>query len=156
MVASFKLLLNELQYVISVNSPNTFLQLPNVFCRAGFSKSPNTFLQFSNVFRRTVFSKSPNTFLQISKIFHRLSSSTRLGLCSMEKTSLRSFPTCATGSALCVMGSRLWFLGHACSPYTCSGSVLDVMDYGLAEAMGVSSKLTARSLLILRINILWS
>ena len=43
-------------------------------------------------------------------------------------------PTRATGSALCVMGGRLWFLGHAYSSYTCTGSALDVMDYGLAKA----------------------
>ena len=37
-------------------------------------------------------------------------------------------------STLCVMGGRLWFLSHACSSYTCTGSALDVMDYGLAKA----------------------
>ena len=57
---------------------------------------------------------------------------------------------------LCIMGGQLWFLGHVCSSYTCMGSALDVMDYGLAEAMRVSSELTARTLLILRINTLWS
>ena len=40
------------------------------------------------------------------------------------------------GSALYVMGGWLWFLGHACSSYTCTGSALDFMDYRLAEAMG--------------------
>ena len=39
------------------------------------------------------------------------------------------------GSALYVMGGRLWFLGHAYSSYTCTGSTLDVMEYGLAKAM---------------------
>ena len=38
------------------------------------------------------------------------------------------------GSALYVMAGRLRFLGHACSSYTCMGSTLDVMDYGLAKA----------------------
>ena len=38
------------------------------------------------------------------------------------------------GSALCIMGGRLWFLGHACLSYTSTGSALDVMDYGLAKA----------------------
>ena len=38
------------------------------------------------------------------------------------------------GSALYVMGGRLWFLGHACSSYMCMGSTLDVMEYGLAKA----------------------
>jgi len=38
------------------------------------------------------------------------------------------------GSALCIMGGRLWFLGHAYFSYTCTGSALDVMDYGLSEA----------------------
>ena len=53
-----------------------------------------------------------------------------------RRPSFRSLPTRATGSALCVMGGRLRFLGYACSSYTCMGSVLDVMDYGLAVAMG--------------------
>ena len=38
------------------------------------------------------------------------------------------------GSALYIMGGWLWFLGHAYSSYTCTGSTLDVMDYGLAKA----------------------
>ena len=38
------------------------------------------------------------------------------------------------GSAPCVMGGRLRFLGHACYSYTCTGSALYVMDYGLAKA----------------------
>ena len=38
------------------------------------------------------------------------------------------------GSALYVMGGRLWFLGHACSSYMCMGSALDVMHYELARA----------------------
>ena len=55
-------------------------------------------------------------------------------LCSpWRRPSLRSLPTCAVGSALCVMGGRLWFLGHACSSYTCTGSTLNVIDYGLAK-----------------------
>ena len=36
-----------------------------------------------------------------------------------RRPSLRSLPTRATGSALCVMGGRLRFLGHAYSP-TCA------------------------------------
>ena len=51
-----------------------------------------------------------------------------------RRPSLRSLPTRAMGSALCVMGGRLWFLGHAYSSYTCTGSALDVMDYRLAKA----------------------
>ena len=51
-----------------------------------------------------------------------------------RRPSLRSLSTCATGSGLCVMGGRLRFLGHACSSYTCTGSALDVMEYGLAKA----------------------
>ena len=42
--------------------------------------------------------------------------------------------TRAMGSTLCVMGDRLQFFSHACSSYTCTGSALDVMEYGLAEA----------------------
>ena len=49
------------------------------------------------------------------------------------------------------MGGRLWFLGHACSSYACTGSTLDVMDYGLAKAKEFSNELTAQMLLILRI-----
>ena len=60
-----------------------------------------------------------------------------------RRPSLRSLPTRAMGSALCVMGGRLWFLGHACSSYMCTGSTLDVMDYGLAKAKEFSNELTA-------------
>ena len=42
------------------------------------------------------------------------------------------------------MGSRLRFLGHVYYSYTCTGSVLDVMDYGLAKAIGISSRPTVR------------
>ena len=68
-----------------------------------------------------------------------------------RRPSLRSLPTRATGSTLCVMGGRLWFLGDACSSYMCMGSALDVMDYGLAKAKEFSNELIARMLLILRI-----
>ena len=47
---------------------------------------------------------------------------------------LRLLPTCDMGSALCVMGGRQRFLGHACSSYMCTGSALEIMDYGLARA----------------------
>ena len=53
------------------------------------------------------------------------------------------------GFTLYVMGGWLWFLGHACSSYTCMGSMLDVVDYGLAKAKEFSNELTARMLLIL-------
>ncbi|XP_066333703.1 uncharacterized protein [Miscanthus floridulus] len=36
--------------------------------------------------------------------------------------------------ALCVMGSRLRFLGHTCLSYTSTGSALDIIDYGSAKA----------------------
>ena len=49
------------------------------------------------------------------------------------------------------MGGRLRFLGHTYSSYTCMGSVLDIMDYGLAKAKEFNNELTARMLLILRI-----
>ena len=58
------------------------------------------------------------------------------------------------GSALCVMGGRLWFLSHTCSSYMCTGSALDVMDYGLAKAKDFSNELAARTLLILHIIVL--
>ena len=54
-------------------------------------------------------------------------------------------------SVLYVMGGRLRFLGDARSSYTCTGSALDVMDYGLAKAKELSDELTAWVLLILRI-----
>ena len=49
------------------------------------------------------------------------------------------------------MGGQLWFLGHAHSSYTCTGFVLDVMDYGLAKAKEFSNGLTTRTLFILHI-----
>ena len=49
------------------------------------------------------------------------------------------------------MGGRLWFFGDACSSYTCIGSTLDVMDYGLAKAKEFSNELTAQTILILHI-----
>ena len=56
-------------------------------------------------------------------------------LCALwRRPSLRSLPTRAMGSAFCVMDGRMWFLGHACFSYTCTGSTLDVMDYGLSKA----------------------
>ena len=55
------------------------------------------------------------------------------------------------GFTLCVMGGRQRLLGHAYSSYTCTGSALDVMDYGLAKAKEFSNELTAWMLLILRI-----
>ena len=54
------------------------------------------------------------------------------------------------------MGGRLRFLGDTYSSYTCTGSALDVMDYGLAEAIGVSGGLIAQILLILPISMSWS
>ena len=47
---------------------------------------------------------------------------------------LRLLPTHAQASTLCVMGGRQRLLNDACSFYTCTGSALDVMDYGLARA----------------------
>ena len=60
-----------------------------------------------------------------------------------RRPSFRFLPKHATGSALYVMGVRLRFLGHAYSSYTCTGSALDVMEYGLAEAIRFGRKLTA-------------
>ena len=70
--------------------------------------------------------------------------------CSLRRQpSPRSLPTRDTGSVLYVMGGRPWFLGDACSSYTCIGSALNVMDYGLAKAKEFSNELTTRMLLIL-------
>ena len=71
-----------------------------------------------------------------------------------RRPSLRSLSTRATHSMLCVMGGRLWFLGHARSSYTCTGSMLGIMDYRLAKDKGFSNELTARMLLILCIIVL--
>ncbi|XP_066365340.1 uncharacterized protein [Miscanthus floridulus] len=56
-----------------------------------------------------------------------------------------------SSSALYVMGGRLRFLGHVCYSYMCTGSALDVMDYGLAKAIGISSRPTGQMLIELRI-----
>ena len=48
------------------------------------------------------------------------------------------------------MGGRPRFLGDAFHSYTCTGSALDVMDYGLAGANEFSNELTARMLLLQR------
>ena len=68
-----------------------------------------------------------------------------------RRPSHRSLPTRATGSMLYVMGGRLRFLGHACYSYTYTGFVLDVMDYGLAKAIRISSRPTVRTLVELHI-----
>ena len=49
---------------------------------------------------------------------------------------------------LCIMGGRLWFLGHVCSSYTCTGS--SARRYGIRASQGQepSKELTARTLLI--------
>ena len=56
--------------------------------------------------------------------------------------------------ALYVMGGRLWFLGHVCSSYTCTGS--SAQRYGIWASQGQepSNELTARTLLIPHINAL--
>ena len=71
-----------------------------------------------------------------------------------RKPSLQSLPTHATGSALCIMGGRLWFFGHAYSSYTCTGS--SARRYGIRPSQGQepSNELTARTLFIPRINAL--
>ena len=94
--------------------------------------------------------------LRISPSYFTNSRAAYVLLCALwRRPSLRSLPTCAIGSALYVMDGRLRFLSHACSSYTCTGSALDVIDYGLAKAMGVSSEPTVWMLLILRIIALW-
>ena len=54
--------------------------------------------------------------------------------CPERRPYLRLLPTRARASALCVMGGRQRLLGDACSSYTCTGSALNIMDYGLAKA----------------------
>ena len=73
--------------------------------------------------------------LRISPSYFNNHRAAHVLLCSLwRRPGLRSLPTRATGSTLYVMGGRLRFLGHVCSSYTCTGSALDVMDYGLAKA----------------------
>ena len=43
-----------------------------------------------------------------------------------------------------VVGCGSWITSNY--SYTCMGSALDVMDYGLAKAIGISSRLTVRML----------
>ena len=106
-------------------------------------------------FSTELIARSP-LILSISPSYFDNRRAAHVPLFSLWRTpSLRSLPARATGSALYVMGGRLQFLGHACSSYTCTGSALNIMDYGLAEAIGVSIELTARILLILHINT-WS
>jgi hypothetical protein len=169
MPTTFLQISNVIAKPFSPKSPSDFSKTPTHYRQ----KSPNTFSPKSlntfspkapNMFppthqrisphilsknRRTLYSNSPSCFANYRVAYVLLRSLKR-------QPSPRSLPTRATGSGLCIMGGQLWFLGHACSSYTCMGSALDVMDYGLAEAMGVSSELTARTLLILRINTLWS
>ena len=147
----------KLQYEITITAPTKFLQISNVIAERfspispnNFTKSPTHFcqkspnrsspnrrthlLQIANVFlhafspnRRTLCSKSPRYFTDQRAAYFLF--------CSLRRRpSLRSLPTRATGSALYVMGGRLWFLGHACSSYTSTSSTLDVMDYGLSKA----------------------
>ena len=56
--------------------------------------------------------------------------------------------------ALYVMGGRLWFLGHVCSSYTCTGS--SARRYGIraSQVQEPSNELTTRTLLIPCINVL--
>ena len=73
--------------------------------------------------------------LRISSSYFANCRAAHIPSCALwRRPSLRSLPTRATGSTLCVMGGRLRFLGHDYSSYTCTGSALDVMDYGLAKA----------------------
>ena len=71
-----------------------------------------------------------------------------------RKPSLQSLPIHAMGFVLCVMGGQLWFLGHAYSSYTCTGS--SARRYGIWASQGQepSNELTTRMLLIPRINVL--
>ena len=95
--------------------------------RTRFSKSPSYFTKQVSPNNRTLFSKSPRYFVDQWAAY--------VLFCSLwKRPSLRSLPTRATGSALCVMGGRLRFLGHAYPSYTCTGSTFDVMDYRLAKA----------------------
>ena len=83
---------------------------------------------------------------------HRLA---HIPLCALwRRSSLRSLPTRAIGSALCVMGGQLWFLDHVCSSYMCTGS--STRHYGIRASQGQepSNKLTAQTLLIPCINVL--
>ena len=154
---SSMLLHNELQYEIDITAPTTFLQISNVIAERfspispnNFTKSPTHFcqkspnrsspnrrthlLQIANVFlhafspnHRTLCSKSPRYFTD--------QRATYFLFCSLRRRpSLWSLPKRATGSALCVMGGRLWSFGHTCFSYMSTGSALNIMDYGSAKA----------------------
>ena len=86
-----------------------------------------------SIYRRNV---SPNCFLHICSPndFPNPRTVTLMLGRLQRRPCLRLLPTCATGSALCVMGGRQQLLGHACCSYMCMGSALDVMDYRLARA----------------------
>jgi len=119
----------------SPKSLNVFSKLPTTISPNKLSPNHQTrLLQIANVSRhmfspncRTICCKRPRYFADQRAAYFLF--------CSLRRRpSLRSLPTRATGSALCVMGGQLWFLGRACFSYTCTGSALDVMDYGLSKA----------------------
>ena len=73
--------------------------------------------------------------LRISPSYFTNRRAAHVSLCALWRSpSLQSLPTRAMGSTLCVMCGWLWFLSLVCSSYTCTGSALDVMEYGLAKA----------------------
>ena len=113
-------------------SPNTFSpKSPNTFSPKALNTFPPTHQRISphvlSKKHRTLYSNSPSCFADYRATYILLRSLKR-------QPSPRSLPTRVTGSVLCVMGGRLWFLGHICSSYTCTGSTLDVMEYGLAKS----------------------
>ena len=56
--------------------------------------------------------------------------------------------------ALYIMGGQLWFLGHVCSSYMCTGSSSRCYGVRASQGQEPSNKLTTRTLLIPHINVL--
>ena len=113
----------------------------------------NSKLQTPTIIRDRHKCFAPFLHTKISLRYFANHRATHVPLCVLwRKPSLWSLPTRATGSALCVMGSWLWFLGHVYSSYTCTGS----QHFGIWASQGQepSNELTAQMLLIPYINAL--
>ena len=123
-------------------SPNMFLQIADHVSPNLQRISPSRFLQIADHislnFQRIsphVFSKNVEHFTpNLQKRFHGPASSILSFLFSSEKTQSSIPPYTCHGLRTLRYGWRLWFLGHACSSYTSTGSALDVMDCGPAKA----------------------
>ena len=124
--------------IIAKNHRTRFRQNSRTrFCQIAehvFSKASNTFLPTHQCISPHVLSKNAEHFTpNLQRDFADQRAAYFLSCSLQRRPSSRSLPTRATGSALCVMGGRLWFLGHAYPSYKSMGFALDVMDYGPAK-----------------------